>query len=214
MTTAPRTMRFADLTIAYDERVLEPRPWTALQSRWAAELAEQAGPGALLELCSGAGHIGLLAAALTGRELVAVDVDPVACSFLRANAEAAGLAQLVEVREARLQDALAPGEQYAVALADPPWVSTAEIGRFPADPTLAIDGGVDGLAVALECVAACRGHLTSGGSLLVQLGDDEQADRLVAAVAGAGWHGGERRAGEGGVVVQLRHEEGVRVTAD
>lgn len=206
MTTLPhRSMRFADLDIGYDDRVLEPRPWTALQSRWAAELAAQAAPGPVLELCSGAGHIGLLAAALTARELVAVDVDAVACCWLRRNAEAAGLAHLVSVREARLQDALAPGELFAVALADPPWVRSADIGRFPADPTLAIDGGVGGLDVALECVVACRGHLAPGGSLLVQLGDDHQADELVAAATGAGWQGGERRAGAGGVVVQLRH---------
>lgn len=206
MSTLPRrSMRFADLEIGYDDRVLEPRPWTALQSRWAAELAAEAEPGPLLELCSGAGHIGLLAAALTDRTLVAVDVDAVACCWLRRNAEKAGLAPRVSVRESRLQDALAPGERFAVALADPPWVASADLGRFPADPALAIDGGVDGLDVAVECVIACRGHLAPGGSLLVQLGDHDQADRLVAAATGLGWQGGERRAGEGGVVVQLRH---------
>ena len=31
-------LRFDILDIAYDERVLEPRPWTAEQSRWGAEL--------------------------------------------------------------------------------------------------------------------------------------------------------------------------------
>ena len=40
-----RSLRYAGLTIEYDERVLEPRPWTELQARWAAELAHDTGAG-------------------------------------------------------------------------------------------------------------------------------------------------------------------------
>ena len=77
MSTTDRTTTFGGLRIAFDDRVLTPRPWTELQSRWAAEVATDAPAGRLLELCSGAGHIGLLAAMLSGRDLLAVDVDPV-----------------------------------------------------------------------------------------------------------------------------------------
>ena len=42
---ATRTMRFGSLQIRYDDRVLEPRPWTTAQSAWAAELIEQAPEG-------------------------------------------------------------------------------------------------------------------------------------------------------------------------
>ena len=52
---APLTCDFEGLAIAYDERVLEPRPWTALQSRWAAELVGEASDARLLELKSPAG---------------------------------------------------------------------------------------------------------------------------------------------------------------
>ena len=33
---------FGSLTISYDDRVLEPRPWTADQSHWAAEILAEA----------------------------------------------------------------------------------------------------------------------------------------------------------------------------
>lgn len=210
MTTA-RAVAFGPLTIAYDDRVLTPRPWTALQSRWAAELAAGEGDdGVLLELCSGAGHIGLLASHLSGRPLVAVDIDPVACEVMAANADAAGLTERVEIRNAPLASALAPGERYAVAIADPPWVASAAIERFPDDPTLAIDGGDDGLDLARACVEACRDHLVTGGSLLVQVGDAEQAAALVAGLDADGpWTAGElRHGGEGesrGVVQELVH---------
>ena len=197
------SVRFGTVTIEYDDRVLRPRSWTELQSRWAAELLADAPAGPVLELCSGAGHIGLLAAALSGRRLVAVDLNPAAVYFTRLNAEGAGLTPRVEVREGRLEEQVGADETFALAVADPPWVTSAEIGRYPEDPRLAIDGGDDGLAVARACVAACTGHVADGGSLLLQLGTHAQAERIVSEATGAGWVGGERRAGPRGVVQQL-----------
>ena len=107
-----RSMVFGHLPITYDERVLRPRPWTVAQSRWAAELLRSVRePAVMLELCAGAGHIGLLALAMADAlpvRLVTVDVNPVACEFTRHNAEAAGLAERVDVRLGRIDAALAP----------------------------------------------------------------------------------------------------------
>ena len=79
-------LAFGTLTIAYDDRVLRPREWTAAQSDWAADLMTAAPGGTVLELCAGAGHIGLLAVASSGRRLLCVDANPVACDYARANA--------------------------------------------------------------------------------------------------------------------------------
>jgi release factor glutamine methyltransferase len=178
-TTEANEMEFAHLTIQYDDRVLRPRPWTATQSRWAAELIRRAPDGPVLELCTGAGHIGLLAVALEPRPLVAVDLDPVACHYARTNAEASGLSSLVEVREAALEEALAPDERFAVVIADPPWVPRESVDRYPEDPTLAIDGGPDGLDLARSCLRVAARHLVPGGPVLLQVGDREQAEALA-----------------------------------
>jgi release factor glutamine methyltransferase len=138
------SMEFGPLRISYDARVLRPRAWTLHQSGWAAELAATAPPGPLLELCCGAGQIGLAAVARTRRRLVCVDVDPVACEYTRLNAELAGLADLLEVRAGLLEDRVGPGEVFAGVIADPPWVPREEIVRYPEDPVTAIDGGPDG----------------------------------------------------------------------
>jgi len=176
-------MAFGGLEIAYDDRVLEPRPWTAQQSRWAAELFAAAPPGPVLELCSGAGHIGLLAVALEPRPLVCVDVSPVACGYARRNAAAAGLAPLVDVRQGRLEESLGTDERFAVVIADPPWVPSAETARYPDDPLLAIDGGADGLAVARTCLGVAAAHLLPGGDLVLQLGTSDQATGLAGESA-------------------------------
>jgi methylase of polypeptide subunit release factors len=165
---------FGTLTIAFDDRVLRPREWTTAQSVWAADLMDQVPPGPVLELCAGAGQIGLLAVAGTHRRLLCVDASPVACDYVRANAQAAGLAELVEVRNERLQHALAPEEMFPLVVADPPWVPREETGRFPEDPLLAIDGGVDGLDVARACVEVIADHLVPGGAAVLQIGSSGQ----------------------------------------
>lgn len=171
-------LRFDILDISYDERVLEPRPWTAEQSRWGAELLAALPPGRILELCTGAGHIGLLTAALSGRPLVAVDIDPVACAFARHNAERAGLD--VDVREGPMERMLAAEESFALVTADPPWVPRAQTGRFPDDPLLAIDGGDDGLDLARLCLTVADAHLAEEGSVLLQLGTEDQVSEIAA----------------------------------
>jgi release factor glutamine methyltransferase len=169
---------FGALTIAFDDRVLRPREWTTAQSQWAADLTATAPDGTVLELCAGAGHIGLLAVASTGRRLVCVDASDVACDYARANALAAGLADRVEVREGRLEEAVAPGERFPLVIADPPWVPRAQTTRYPEDPLTAIDGGDDGLDVARACLAVVDAHLAPGGSAVLQVGTREQVDAL------------------------------------
>ena len=197
---------FGALTIAFDHRVLRPRAWTVAQSEWAAEIMVTAPGGTVLELCAGAGHIGLLAAAMSGRSLVCVDANPVACDFARANALMAGLADRVEVREGRLETALADDERFPVVIADPPWVPREQTSQFPEDPLLAIDGGGDGLDVARACLQVIADHLAAGGSAVLQLGTTDQAEALRSEPCIADGHL---------VVTEVRQEErGVLVRLD
>jgi methylase of polypeptide subunit release factors len=175
-------MVFGHLPITFDHRVLRPRPWTVAQSRWAAELLQtMPGPSLALELCAGAGHIGLLALAMADAlpiRLVTVDVNPAACAFTRRNAEAAGLGERVEVREGPIDAVLSPEERFDLVIADPPWVTSSMTGRFPDDPLTAIDGGADGLEVVRSCLDACDRHLVPGGAVVFQLGSAGQALRV------------------------------------
>ncbi|HET8959461.1 class I SAM-dependent methyltransferase [Nocardioides sp.] len=199
------TASFGGLAIAYDERVLAPRRWTTMQSYWAVELLRDAPPGRVLELCSGAGHIGLLTVALVPRDLVMVDVDPHACELARRNATANQLLASVDVRQGDLQDVIRADEGFVGVIADPPWVPSAGIDRFPEDPELAIDGGEDGLAVAWSCLEVMDRHLAPGGWGILQLGTEEQAERVAArcAARGLGLELLETRVYDRGVLVRL-----------
>lgn len=176
--TGTRTTSFGSLQIAYDDRVLEPRAWTQWQSAWAAELLESRPAGPVLELCTGAGQIGLLAVAGNERRLVAVDLDPVACRYAVHNAGIAGLADRVEVRNAPLEEACSEDETFPLIIADPPWVPREDTGRFPEDPLTAIDGGDDGLHLARACLVVIDDHLHPEGRALLQVGTRDQVRQL------------------------------------
>ena len=181
------TLRFGDLDIAFDHTVLRPRPWTLEQSRWAADLAAQAPPGPVLELCSGAGHIGLAFVRLSLRPLVMVDANGSACAIARANAAAAGCAERVDVRHGDMREVLGGGERFAFAIADPPYLRSADTSRYPEDPLTAVDGGADGLALVRVCLDVLDRHLLAGGGAVLQVLDRAQADAVTAFLGtGAG----------------------------
>ena len=197
------TMGFGPLRITFDGRVLRPRSWTAAQSEWAAEILTTAPPGAVLELCAGAGQIGLLAVLGSSRRLVCVDLNPAACEWARHNAEEAGLADRVEVREGPMDEVLRDSERFAVVVADPPWVPRGDVTRYPEDPVLAIDGGDDGMDIAWLCVDLARTHLAATGTMLLQLGTVEQVDLLRDRLRGDDLEITEVRWCDRGVLVRL-----------
>ncbi|MFL6062810.1 MAG: methyltransferase domain-containing protein [Marmoricola sp.] len=195
-------IEFGPLRIGYDSTVLRPRPWTEVQGRWASELLAVLPPGPVLELCTGAGQIGLLAVHSHDRHLVAVDASEEACSWARRNARRNGMA--AEVRHGDITTALGADERFALVVADPPWVPHGAVGRFPDDPLTAIDGGEDGLDIARTCVEVIGRHLVPGGAALLQVGSPEQVDQLAEAFGHASLEETERVVLLGrGVVVRL-----------
>ncbi len=197
------TVNFDALEVMYDPRVIEPRPWTTMQSHWAAEIAPLVPEGPILELCCGAGHIGLLAAVRSGRRLVQVDADPTACHWAIRNATAAGMASRVEVRCGPMVREVGCEERYPLIIADPPYLPSAETSRYPADPRLAIDGGADGLDVVRECIAVIDRALTPDGAALLQLRGDSQVGQAMELLPGTLTVTGIRHDGPDRAVVRL-----------
>ena len=178
---APASSRatwFGELCVEFDDRVLRPRTWTLLQTEWAVELLRDLPPGRVLELCAGAGHIGLLTAMRSGRSLVQVELDEIAAGYARRNAHRIGLARRVSVRRGDMATVLGETEVFPLVIADPPYLRTSEVRQYPEDPTLAVDGGADGLAVTQQALRVTDTHLGFQGACLLQVRDEHQADAV------------------------------------
>lgn len=183
MVAMGESTRFGGLDIAFNQDILRPRPWTLAQSLWAADLLADVPPGPVLELCCGAGHLGLATMRTTDRWAILIDIDPLACEFARANAANAGLGDRVEVRCAQLGDALSTTERFPLIIADPPWVPSEAVARYPNDPLRAINGGAQGLDIVRVCLTTIRDHLHPSGAAVLQLGTDTQLAALDSEFA-------------------------------
>jgi ribosomal protein L3 glutamine methyltransferase len=137
----------------------------------------------VLDLCSGCGCIGILAAMqFPNASVDATELSPGAAEVARRNIEDHGLASRVRLLEGDLFTPVA-GRTYDLILANPPYVDREAMQALPAEfraePAMALDGGEDGLDVVHRIIEVAPHHLHAGGMLVVEVGRGRQ--RLEAA---------------------------------
>jgi methylase of polypeptide subunit release factors len=173
---------FGPVDVVFDDDcVLAPRPWTLLQSAMAVDRARTGTPGTILELHSGAGHIGQAVAAWLQRSIVQVDDDPACCGWSVDNAARNGIRSLVVCASTNALPV--PPTSCALVIADPPYVPSSETARYPEDPLHSIDGGADGLDGVRATLTAVAPLLRREGRLLMQVRGPAQAESASALAA-------------------------------
>jgi release factor glutamine methyltransferase len=176
---------FAGIRVLLEAGVFVPRHRTELLVDEAVDLCS---PSSLVvDLCCGAGAIGAaMLARLPHLDLYAADVDPAAVRSARRNLPPD------RVFEGDLFAALpiALKRRIDVLTVNTPYVPTAVIGMLPPEARewehrVALDGGDDGLDIQRRVAASARDWLTPGGSLLVEVSED-QASLSARIFAAAG----------------------------
>ncbi len=168
-----------------DERVIVPRSFigeilgmdpiggdaTLLPDPYAVE--------SVLDLCTGSASLAILAAMRFPRAHVdATDISADALKVARLNVEEQGLAGRIELHQG---DLFAPvgRKRYDLVLANPPYVSAAEMAELPEEfrhePKLALAGGKDGLDLVRKIIATAPKHLKPGGILMCEVGTGKAA---------------------------------------
>lgn len=179
-------VEFAGLRIAVAPGVFVPRQRTRFLVREAVASAPER--PVVVDLCCGCGALGVaFAVAVRPAELHAADVDPAAVRCARGNVEPIG----GRVHQGDLFDALPPelADRADVLLANVPYVPTGSIALMPPEarehePSVALDGGMDGLAVLRRVAAGAADWLAPGGSVLVEVGEQQVAPAVAAFAAG------------------------------
>jgi release factor glutamine methyltransferase len=108
---------------------------------------------------------------------VGVDVCPDAVAIARDNARALGLAQRSQFVCGNFTDSLTG--RFDLIVSNPPYVATHELARLTPEvrhePTLALDGGVDGLAAYRVIAADAPRVLAPGGAIVLEVGVNQAA---------------------------------------
>lgn len=172
---------------AVRENVLIPREDTAVVCRLAERYASGA---ALFDFCTGSGIIPITVLAdLPDTRAQAVDISPDAVALTLENARLHGVngrlscsvCDLFSDRAEALLNEFSP----AVITANPPYIRTKDMQKLPKnvkrEPSLALDGGEDGMRFYRRITRLCAPLVRRGSRLVFEIGFDQ--DRDIAAVA-------------------------------
>lgn len=168
---------FYSLELLVTPDVLVPRPETEMLVDRVVELR----PGRLLDLGTGSGCVAVACGVhLPACDVTATDVSAAALDVARANAERHGAR--IRFLAGDLYGAVPEGERFDVIASNPPYVRAAEAERVAThEPLLALDGGPDGLALLARVIEGAPGALVPGGTLLCEIGEDQEAVALHLA---------------------------------
>jgi release factor glutamine methyltransferase len=172
---------FFGLSFRVTPAVLIPRPETELLVEQALE-ALQARPNLLStayqQLCladvgTGSGCLAIsLAYHLPGIQILATDISNAALQIARLNALRHQVFDRLHFLQADLLDAIAPTPTFHLICANLPYIPRAALTALPVfrqEPSLALDGGPDGLAPIDRLLHAARLRLAPGGLLLLEI---------------------------------------------
>ena len=179
---------FYGRTFAICPATLDPQPDSETVIAAALEIAREEGwtsrPIRILDVGTGSGCLLLtLLCELPQATGLGTDISAAALDTASLNAGRLGLDPRVTwLRADGLESIAGP---FHMLVANPPYVRTAEIpGLEPEvrefDPTQALDGGPDGLAIYRRLVPRIADVIPSGGWVVLEVGHDQAAD--VAAL--------------------------------
>jgi release factor glutamine methyltransferase len=176
---------FFNLEFDVTRDVLIPRPDTETLVENVLQAARiQTGLEAprVLDLCTGSGCIACaIAQHLKSASVIATDVSPCAAAVARRNVERLKLTDRVTVEEGDLFAALSgivDARPFDLIVSNPPYVPTAEIAKLDRnvrdyEPSSALDGGPDGLALHRRILEGAPDRLVPGGRIYLEIGYDQ-----------------------------------------
>jgi ribosomal protein L3 glutamine methyltransferase len=128
----------------------------------------------VLDLCTGSGCLAILAArTFRNAEIDAADISKDALDVAARNIAEYGLQDRVTLHRGDLFKPLGD-KRYDLIISNPPYVDAEGMAELPrecrAEPTLAFDGGGDGLDLIRRILQEAGQHLTPQGGLLCEIG--------------------------------------------
>lgn len=175
------TWDFLSLTLEVGEGVLIPRPETELLCEIAAERLKTLKQSHVLDLCAGSGCVGLgIASLCANAEVECLEKSEAAFTYLKRNiARYPDLTVTPHIADV-LHDAARFGDELDAIVSNPPYIPVADLPALQREvqhePSMALDGGEDGLVFYRTIATEWTPHLRSGGFVAVEIGIGQAED--------------------------------------
>ena len=156
------------------EGVLIPRPETEELTELVIKKAKSLDNPVVLDLCSGSGCIGIsIAKAVPTATVYCLEKSSEALFYLMKNADGIKNVRVVQ------GDIFLPAELPVadIIVSNPPYIKSGDIEKLQPEvqrePSLALDGGEDGLDFYRAICEKWRSYLLLGGSVYFEIGDEQ-----------------------------------------
>jgi release factor glutamine methyltransferase len=172
---------FYDREFIVSPDVLIPRPETELLLEWALQIADRDGARTVVDVGTGSGALAVTFAALRPQiKVYAVDVSEAALQVAQENARLNEV-QVEFLHGSLLQPLIERNIKADLVMANLPYIARdevplLEVSRY--EPTLALDGGMDGLDLIRELLRQAPQVCSSGAMILLEIGAD-QGDAML-----------------------------------
>jgi release factor glutamine methyltransferase len=176
---------FFNLELEVTRDTLIPRPDTeTLVENVLQTVRHQPGMEAprVLDLCTGSGCVALsIAKHLKASTVLAIDISEKAAAVARRNTERVGLTDRVKIEVGDLFDPLkriVDARPFDMIVANPPYIASDQMSSLDKsvrdyEPSLALDGGVDGLVIHRRILEKASDHLLPTGRVFLEIAFDQ-----------------------------------------
>lgn len=181
------TWDFLSLTLEVGEGVLIPRPETEQLCEIAAQQIAGIPHPQVLDLCAGSGCVGLgIASLCPAASVKALEKSPQAFSYLQRNIARYPALRVTAHTADVLRDSSCFPDAVDAIVSNPPYIPVADLPMLQREvqrePSMALDGGEDGLLFYRVIASEWAQKLCSGGFVAVEIGigQGDDVSRLFA----------------------------------
>ena len=172
---------FMGLPFYVGEGVLIPRPETEMLVEFALDFLKDKKNPVVIDLCSGSGCIAIsVAKHLPNAKVYAVEKSDLAFPYLKKNIWLNCVFNVSAVHGDIFDSTLLSDIKPDLILSNPPYIRSLEIASLQSEvrnePSMALDGGEDGLIFYREIANGWIDRLGTGGAIAVECAEDQTED--------------------------------------